>query len=197
MGERHNMDKAVFLDRDGVINRLVFNPTTGYYESPHLPEEWELLPGTLEALKRLQNAGFGLFLVSNQPSYAKGKTTLENIQAIHDLLHAQLIAAEITFKAYYYCYHHPDGSVEEYTGPCDCRKPKPFFLLQARDEFNLEPGASWMVGDQDTDMECGNAAGVKTILVKNPDSLARRGMSTPRFEANDLAEAVEIILKEA
>ena len=191
------MAPAVFLDRDGVINRLVFNPATGSYESPHRPEAWELLPGVLEALQRLQGAGFALFLVSNQPSYAKGKATLEHLHAIHDRLLAQLAAEKISFTAFYYCYHHPEGSAAGYSGPCACRKPKPFFLLQARDEFQIDLGASWMVGDQDTDVECGSAAGVKTVLVHNPDSRAYRGKSRPLFAAEDLPGAVEIILKES
>ena len=154
------------------------------------------MSGALESLRRLQDACWGLFLVSNQPSYAKGKASLENIRAIHDRLHAQLAAAQIVFAAYYYCYHHPDGSVQGYSGACVCRKPQPYFLLKARDEFKLDLGASWMVGDQDTDIECGRAAGVKTVLIANPDSAAYRGKSTPQFAAPDLPAAVEVILRE-
>ncbi len=190
------MAKAVFFDRDGVLNRLVFNPATGSFESPHTPDDWALMPGVLDALKRLRQAGFELFLVTNQPSYAKGKTTLENIKAIHARLHAQLTEAGIMFSAYYYCYHHPDGIVPDYSGPCECRKPSPYFLKQAQKAFGLDMAASWMIGDQDTDIACGQAAGVRTIQIKNPDSLARRGMQVPDFAADHMADAVDIVLRE-
>ena len=103
--------RAVFLDRDGVINRNILNPVSGEYESPHRPEDFELAPGALNAIARLRTAGYRLFLVSNQPSFAKGKTSLEAIQAIHARLQTALDGAGIAFDAFYYCYHHPDGIV--------------------------------------------------------------------------------------
>ncbi|MEQ8223678.1 MAG: HAD family hydrolase [Candidatus Eremiobacterota bacterium] len=189
------MNRAVFLDRDGVINRLVFNPLTGDYESPHYPEDLELYPWTIEALKKLQKNGYMLFLVSNQPSFAKGKTTLEHIKSIHDKFHNYISDRGITFTAYYYCYHHPHGIIPEFTCTCECRKPSPYFLLKAQEEFRLDMENSWFTGDRDTDIFCGQAAGVKTILIEEEHSGNNRGKSNPAFFAKDLREAVEIILR--
>jgi len=189
--------QAVFLDRDGVLDALIYNPLTREYESPHRLEDLEMLPRIEEPLKLLQEKGFLLFLVSNQPSYAKGKTTLENIHAIHDKMHEQLIKAGIFFTEYYYCYHHPEGIKAGYSGPCQCRKPSPYFLLQARDKYKLDLSRSWMVGDQGRDIACGKAAGVKTILVEYAHSSDRRkeADAQPDHTAPDLFGAVRIIIE--
>jgi D-glycero-D-manno-heptose 1,7-bisphosphate phosphatase len=188
--------RAVFLDRDGVINANVFNPQTGEYESPHRPEDFRLVAGALPAMARLRDAGFHLFLVSNQPSYAKGKTPLAQIEATHGRLVEALDQASISFSAFYYCYHHPQGVVAGYSGSCQCRKPSPFFLLKARDEFALRLDESWMIGDRATDIACGRAAGVRTIRIAaghpalpSPDHIAAD------FDAQDLTQAAEIVLR--
>jgi D-glycero-D-manno-heptose 1,7-bisphosphate phosphatase len=186
---------AVFVDRDGVINRNVLNPRTGTYESPHRPEDFHLADGAVPALARLQAAGFRLFLVSNQPSYAKGKTTLAMLEDIHGRLVDALNAAGIVFSAFYYCFHHPDSKVLGYGGPCSCRKPSAFFLFKAADEFGLDLAQSWMVGDRVTDVACGRAAGVHTIRVAEDHLATRRADETPaEFEAQDLAAAADVIL---
>ena len=121
------MDRAVFLDRDGVLNPNVFNPATEKWESPHCPEDFELFPWILDCLHRLRPV-FRLFLISNQPSYAKGKTSLENIKKIHEKMKAVFDENGLGFDDYFFCYHHPEGIIEEYSGPCKCRKPSPYFL---------------------------------------------------------------------
>ena len=156
---------AVFLDRDGVLNRNVFNPATRAWEAPHHPDDFVLTPGALPALARLAAGGFRLFVVSNQPDYALGKASLEAIAAIHHRLAAQLTAAHVEVDAFYYCYHHPRGIVPGYSGDCACRKPSPYFLFQAHDSYGIELAASWMVGDRASDIACGRAAGVRTIRI--------------------------------
>ena len=190
------MNRAIFLDRDGVINKLVFNPLTGEYESPHYVEYLELYPWTLEALQKLQEKGFLLFLVSNQPSFAKGKTSMGNIKAIHEIVHKYMSENGIVFVDYYYCYHHPRGIVPEFTCKCECRKPSPYFLLKAKKEFHLNMENSWFIGDRDTDIFCGQSAGVKTILIEEEHSSNNRGKSNPIFFASNLKEAVSIISNE-
>ncbi len=137
-----------------------------------------------------------LFVVSNQPSAAKGKVSIETLKNIHDRFHGLMTKNAISFKKYYYCYHHPRGTVKELTCECDCRKPKPFFVNEAIREYDLKKEICWFVGDRDADVECGGAAGVRTILVKEFLSAANRGKSTPDFSAADLKESVEIILRE-
>jgi D-glycero-D-manno-heptose 1,7-bisphosphate phosphatase len=188
------MNKAVFLDRDGVINELIFNEKTGEFEPPHSVEELKLYDFSIKALKKISEKEFKLFLISNQPDYAKGKAELKNIQAVHDELHNILISHGITFERYYYCYHHPEGIHPEYAKECDCRKPKPFFILNAIKEFNLDKKNIWIIGDRDTDILCGLNAGVKTILIKNKLSENYQGKVSPDFITNDLKEASEIII---
>jgi len=187
------MNKGIFLDRDGVINKLVHNPDTGEYESPHYEKDLELCPGVLPALKRLKEEGYLLFLVSNQPSYAKGKTSLENIKAIHQRFHGFVYDYGVEFTEYFYCYHHPRGIVPEYTCYCKCRKPEPYFLLKAKEDHGLDMDSSWLIGDRDSDIFCGQSAGVRTILINGKYSEQKTGESHPDFIAYSLEEAVTII----
>lgn len=186
--------KAVFLDRDGVLNRLVWNSATGAYESPHTAADLDIFPFVPAALRQLSAAGYHLFLVSNQPSYAKGKTTLGNILAVHAKLDIFLKANAVRFTGYYYCYHHPAGVVPAYTRACRCRKPSPFFIIQAQQKYRLDTARSWMVGDQDSDIFCGRNAGTQTMLIEEEKSVSKRGGSSPDHRAPNLQKAVEIIL---
>jgi D-glycero-D-manno-heptose 1,7-bisphosphate phosphatase len=190
------MKRAVFLDRDGVLNSLVLNHQTNDFEPPHHQKDLVLFPYTLEILQILQEAHFELFLLSNQPDYAKGKTTLENLKKVQEKLDRILRSERIQFREYYYCYHHPQGKVPEYSFECLCRKPKPFFILTAAMKYSLDLSSSWMVGDRDSDIECGKAAGTRTIMIENPQSSKYRGSSTPDFTAANLKDALQIILAE-
>lgn len=187
--------QAVFLDRDGVINRNVFYDDTGEWESPRTVADFALMKGVLPALHSLQQAGFLLFVVSNQPSYAKGKTTLANLHAIHEHLERVLLANGISLAQAFYCFHHPRGVVAELTGPCNCRKPSPYFLLEAARRHDVNLSASWMIGDRDTDIECGLAAGVRTIQVDADHPAGPAGRASPAYRAAALPEAADIILR--
>jgi D-glycero-D-manno-heptose 1,7-bisphosphate phosphatase len=153
-----------------------------------------LYPYTISCLKELQSVGYDLFLVSNQPDYAKGKVTLESLLKVNEKFQSMVSSRGITFRDLYYCYHHPDGIVKEYAYACDCRKPEPYFLLKAQQKYSLDLAGSWMVGDRDTDIECGRSAGVRTILINEPHSADKRGNSNPDFTVKDLSEATQIIL---
>ncbi|MFH1227540.1 MAG: HAD-IIIA family hydrolase [Planctomycetota bacterium] len=186
--------KAVFLDRDGVLNKLVFNPATRAYESPHHPKDLFLYSHIAAPLKELIKAGYKLFIVSNQPSYAKGKTTLKAIKQIARKFRVALERDGVRITESFYCYHHPKGIVPKYTKKCACRKPEPFFLLKAQKKYNLSLRNSWMIGDRDSDVDCGLRAGCKTILVKNPRSADYQGKIKPDYAAKDLKEAVKFII---
>lgn len=188
------MKKAVFLDRDGVLNELMLNPLTGQYEPPHSPDDLIIFPDVIDSLRILQVAGLELFLVSNQPDYANGKTTLENIHAVHARLDYNLKSVGIWFKKYYYCYHHPGGIVPGYSFACKCRKPKPYFLLKAAYDYGIDLAHSWMVGDRDIDIECGKAAGTQTIRIEESHTSGLCGTSIPDFKTENLKGAVAIIL---
>ena len=159
------MAKAVFLDRDGVINANVFYADSGEIEAPRTAADFAILPGALEAMKRLQDAGYLLFLVSNQPNQAKRKATAADHDAIQAMLVTALAATGIKIEEFFFCFHHPRGVEPSLSGPCDCRKPSPYFLNQAMVAHCLDMASSWMVGDRETDIACGVAAGVKTIFI--------------------------------
>jgi len=134
-----HLKRAIFLDRDGTLNAEFYYADTGAFESPRTPDEFMLLPGVPDALLQLQKAGFLLFIVSNQPNAAKGKVSMETLAAIHNEMLRQLGAAGIGITQSYYCYHHPD-----FTGPCECRKPSPYFLLKAAKKYDLDLSQSWI-----------------------------------------------------
>lgn len=180
--------RAVFVDRDGVINRNVLNPASGKYEAPLTAADFALAPGALEGLRRLRKAGFLLFVVSNQPNYAKGKASLEELAAIDARMQREIAAAGVEFEGVDYCLHHPEGIVPEYSGACACRKPSPYFLLRAMRVFGLDAAESWMIGDRETDILCGQAAGVRTIRISE-----RCTGSNADFFAPNLAAAAELI----
>jgi D-glycero-D-manno-heptose 1,7-bisphosphate phosphatase len=188
---------AVFLDRDGVINRDVFYPDTRARESPRTATEFHLFPDVLTSLRQLQNGGYQLFLVSNQPNVAKAKSTLQQLQEIHLKFEAMLDEANVRFAQFYYCYHHPDSKIPGYGGPCECRKPSPYFLLKAAFDYSIDLRRSWMVGDRLSDIECGKRAGTRTILIvrdrsHSPDPSTE---PAPNYVLGSLSEATDCILK--
>lgn len=185
---------AVFLDRDGVLNGLILNPETGEYEPPHIIEDMKLFPYAIECLEKIQDSGYDLFLISNQPDYAKGKTTFDDLEKVHKKFDRLLTLQGIYFREYYYCFHHPRGIISEYACECMCRKPKPFFLFKAEEDYNVELRNSWMIGDRDTDIECGKAGGTKTILIEEPMSINKRGRSQPDYKTENLMGVIDIIL---
>ena len=130
LNNANTMRKAFFFDRDGVINSLVYNPATNEYEPPHHPNDLLLCPYVIETLKFLQNEGYLLFIISNQPDYAKGKISFENLLNVHKKLESIFLSEKIVFSDHYYCYHHPDGIIASHSFICECRKPKPFFYFE-------------------------------------------------------------------
>jgi D-glycero-D-manno-heptose 1,7-bisphosphate phosphatase len=143
--------RAVFLDRDGVLNRAVVRGGKPY--PPRSVPEVEILPGVTEALQRLRDAGFVLIVVSNQPDVARGITTRSTVEAINAHL-----AHRLPVDRFIVCYHDvSDG--------CACRKPRPGMLLDGAREFDVDPAASYMVGDRWRDIAAGIAAGCKTMFI--------------------------------
>ena len=191
------MTKAIFLDRDGVINYPVLDPNTKEYAAPWNPDDFILCEGVIESLKTLIDTGFKLFIVTNQPDYAKGKTNLENLKLVHNKMHSIFMENNIKFTDYYYCYHHPQGIVPEYSIRCQCRKPGNLFLKQAETKYGLNLVDSWMIGDRDVDIYCGQSAGTRTIMINLKESRDRATSSNPDYKVNSLREAVEIVRKES
>ncbi len=159
--------RAAFFDRDGVVNELVRDPTTGLPESPLVPDDVVLKPGVAGALKRLRNAGYLLIGISNQPAAAKGSVTLEQLRSVQARVEDLLRAEQVEADAFRLCFHHPEGVVAELALVCDCRKPAPGMLLAAASELEIDLASSWMIGDTDSDV----AAGARRRLQDRP----RRG----------------------
>lgn len=187
---------AVFVDRDGVINELVPDPRVGASESPLRVADVRLVDGAGLALARLAQAGWALVGVSNQPAAAKGSITLAELDAIQARVVRLLGTQGVSFDDFRVCLHHPDATVPELRGPCECRKPAPGMLLQAAAALSIDRARSWMVGDTDADIVAGRAAGCATILIENPGSAHKR---SPGHQADhlatDISEAANLILR--
>lgn len=157
--------KAVFLDRDGTINQYV-----GFLKNI---EEFTLIPGVAEAVRKMNESGYLVIVVTNQPVIARGEVSLEELDEIHRKMETLLGEEGAYVDAVYYCPHHPDKGFEgerpEYKIECDCRKPKPGMLLRAAEEYHIDLAQSWMVGDSIQDIEAGKAAGCQVAAVAKVD----------------------------
>ena len=159
--KRYKVRKAVFLDRDGVIN----NDRGHYYISKK--EEVEINPGVPGALRCLKEAGFLLIVITNQGGVGKGLYTRGNVEEVHRYMRGILQEGGGEIDDFYYCPHHP-GS-----GNCLCRKPLPLMIQKAMARYQIDPGRSWFIGDSPRDAEAGKAAGLRTILIEPNSSLSR------------------------
>lgn len=178
--------RAVFLDRDGTLNEL-----NGFIANP---DELNVIPGSGDALRRINQQGVLAIVVTNQPVIARGEASTGQLRRIHDKLEDVLGASGAYVDAIYYCPHHPDkgfdGEVEELKRSCTCRKPSPGLFYRAADDFNIDLGESWMVGDSVIDVQAAHAAGCRAILLTDDLRLAREVGAAP---ASSLSEAVDVI----
>lgn len=175
--------RAVFLDRDGVINRALERDRKPY--PPRTLDEFEILPEVPAACGRLKAAGFRLVVVTNQPDVGRGTLPREMVETIHAEMCRRLPIDRVEV-----CYHSGQDASE-----CDCRKPKPGMLLQAAKALGIDLAQSWMVGDRWRDMDCGRAAGCRTIFIDR--GYAEELRQKPHFSAGNLAQAADIILRES
>ncbi len=189
------MRRAAFLDRDGVLVEDADLLTRA--------DQLQLLPGVASALNSLRDAGFVLAVVSNQPVVARGLVTEAEIEMIHsDLGRLILAAGGPVMDRYYFCPHHPKGTLPAYRMDCDCRKPKPGMLLRAARELNLDLQTSFMVGDRITDIIAGARAGCRAVLVQTGKHLEKPIETSepidttvePDYVCADLSAAAEWIL---
>jgi len=191
-------DKAVFLDRDGVINRMVYYEEHGIIDSPFKPEQLYIFPEAKKAISMIHGMGMKAILVSNQPGMAKGFYSLKTFNVINKKMNSVLSGVS-SLDAVYYCLHHPKAKIKKYKKTCSCRKPKPGLLFKASREKGVDLARSYMVGDGITDIEAGKRAGCKTILIGNPKCdicslFSYRGFK-PDAIAGGILEAVSKIKK--
>jgi D,D-heptose 1,7-bisphosphate phosphatase len=179
---------AVFLDKDGtLIENVPYNVN---------PALIRLAPGAEEGLKRLHDAGFLLFVISNQSGIARGYFPESALKGVEARLREMLAAFGIRLAGFSYCPHHPEGSVEEFTMACDCRKPAPGMILRAAAEHGIDLARSWMVGDILDDIQAGRAAGCRTVLIDNGNETEwlLSPDREPHYRARDLAAAARLIV---
>lgn len=160
-----NKQKAIFLDRDGTINK--------YKEFITNVDDLELIDGVAENIKRINDSGYLAIVITNQPVIARGECTLEELDTIHMKLETLLGEKGAYIDDLFYCPHHPDRGFEgeriEYKIECSCRKPKPGLILQAAEKYNIDLSQSWMIGDSDNDIKAGEAAGCRTLKISQSD----------------------------
>jgi D-glycero-D-manno-heptose 1,7-bisphosphate phosphatase len=171
---------AVFLDRDGIINRAMVRDGKPY--PPAQLDDFEILPASVTSLSRLADSGYVLIGVTNQPDVARGTQSREIVESFNALIQSRLPVREI-----FVCYH-------DNTDHCNCRKPKPGLILQATDKYGLDLSSSWMVGDRWKDIAAGQAVGLKTIFVDYHYAEAYEGAPAD-FTVEDTLYLADIILK--
>jgi D-glycero-D-manno-heptose 1,7-bisphosphate phosphatase len=189
--------RAVFLDRDGVINPLLYHQDVGIVDSPFTLSQFRVFPHVPRAIRRLNELGLIVVIVSNQPGIAKRHFGPALLRQFEGKLRASLKRAGAHLDAVYYCLHHPEAVVKSLRRRCTCRKPAAGLLLRAASEFDLSLPESYMVGDGLTDIEAGHRAGCRTIFIGHwkPEysQFIHPSDLRPTFVAKDLREAVHII----
>jgi D-glycero-D-manno-heptose 1,7-bisphosphate phosphatase len=171
--------RFVLVDRDGTLN----------LEKNYLsaPDQLELIPGAGPALKRLQDAGWGICVVSNQSGVARGYFDMDQLAKVHRRLEEMLIRFDVRLDGIYLCPHSPDAG-------CNCRKPLPGMVHQAMADHGFDPRQAWVVGDKDVDVGLGHAVGARSILVRTGYGKHHESGSQADFIADDLAGAIDLIL---
>lgn len=180
-----NKQKAVFLDRDGTINKYV-----GFLRDIN---QFELIAGVAEAIKRINALGYLCIVITNQPVIARGEVTVSQLDEIHNKMETLLGLEGAYIDGLYYCPHHPhkgfEGEIPELKFDCECRKPKPGMILKAAKDFNINLSESWMVGDGENDIKAGKNAGCKICLIGN-------GEYEQVLSVSNLLEFVEMLCNE-
>jgi len=183
MGKHEVKWRAVFLDRDGVINKPVIRDGRPY--PPASVEEFEIYEDVGAGCARLESAGFLLIVVTNQPDVARGTQT----RAVVDAMHERMLAALPAITQLEVCWH----AGAQWADPCDCRKPEPGMVLRAAQTLEIDLSESFLVGDRWQDIDCGHAAGCRTILINRNYSEALR--QSPDWTVDSFGQAVEVILQ--
>lgn len=176
------MKRAVFLDRDGVINRKA---AEGAYVTRW--EDFQFLPGVAQAISLLNRAGWSVIVISNQRCVAKGLLTIAELESIHGRMREELASQGAKLDAIYYCPHDKEP-------PCACRKPLPGMLETAAQEHQIDLGMSWMVGDAESDIEAGKSAGCRTVRIVEAlpaEQPSSQGLARTLFEASSKILAAE------
>ncbi len=190
---KSNRRKAIFLDRDGVINHEVGDMRT--------PEQFELIDGVSSAIRKINKSEYLAIVITNQPGLAKNFFSFKTLDEIHRKMDTLLGNDSAYINGLYYCPHHPErgfpGEIAELKIDCECRKPKPYLVFKAEKDFNIDLGNSYFIGDRYTDIMTGKNAGIKTVLLKTGYAGADREKFNvePDYVFNALPDAINYILE--
>ncbi|MFA5628917.1 MAG: HAD family hydrolase [Dehalococcoidales bacterium] len=191
------MNKAIFLDRDGVINKLIYHQEQGIIDSPFLVSQLEIIQNVPQAIRMFRQSGYKIIIVSNQPAIAKKQMSEKTFEAIRLHLLNELVKENASIDADYYCLHHPEAIVPDLKQVCECRKPNPGLIFKAAREFNIDLKSSWMIGDGLTDIQAGKSAGCCTILIGKQKCELCRYMEEhsvkPDYICPNLLQAVSVV----
>ena len=179
-------NRAVFLDRDGVLNVEV--------DYLYRVEDFAWIPGAPEAVRRLNEAGFVTLVVTNQAGVARGYYGEEDVARLHAFMQEALAGAGARIDAFYYSPYHPEGTVERYRRVTDCRKPGCGLFERAIREWNVDPARSFVVGDKESDVEPGRALGMTTFLVETGHGRTYRATTDADYVVTDVGAAVDHLL---
>ena len=194
---------AVFLDRDGVINEIVWNDDIEQLDSPMKVEQFRFLPGVPEALKTIREKGYYIFIVTNQPGAAKGKTDLATLYDINTHMIESLAECGAEIDDLFMCPHYPKElpmTKEKFLiKKCGCRKPEPGLIYRAMRKYNIDLSSSYMIGDSCSDVLAGSAVGLSTVFLGEVkcDLCKKLGDVSPAFVARDICEAADLIPQRA
>ena len=192
--------RAVFLDRDGVINSLIYHKDMGIVDSPGTLAQFRVLPRVPQAIRRFNNLGLAVIVVSNQPGIAKGHFSPDLLGKFERKLRSALKPAGARIDATYYCLHHRSAVVSKLRKRCSCRKPDIGMLTQAARDLGITLKESYMIGDGLTDIEAGSRAGCRTVFVGRWKSenyqFIKPANLRPTFVAKDLWEASQLIQRD-
>ncbi len=191
------MKKALFLDRDGIINKMV--KYAGGFDSPRTIDDVKLLSGIVAIIKWANKKKLPVVEISNQPGVAKGKMSKVMQQNIENRVHLLLKRRGARINKIYICPHHPKGVVKKLAIVCNCRKPKPGLILRAASNLNINLEKSIFMGDSSTDVEAGRAAGVKTIIYLHPNNEVKKvrlaKMAAADYRITNIKQALPILKK--
>ncbi|MGI8951301.1 MAG: D-glycero-alpha-D-manno-heptose-1,7-bisphosphate 7-phosphatase [Chitinophagaceae bacterium] len=185
-----NLNKAIFIDKDGtLINDVPYNVN---------PQLITISNNVIEGLKLLKDQNFLFIVISNQSGVVRGFFKQKDLEKVNKKISELLKAHNVFIDAFYYCPHHPEGKIKKYAVNCDCRKPAPGLILKAANDFNINLTSSWMIGDILNDIEAGNSAGCKTILINNGNETEwlLNEKRKPFFISQHFKQAAEIIISE-
>ncbi len=190
---------AVFLDRDGVLNELVFYKDQGRVGSPLSARQLRVMPHAAETVRGLRKLGAKVVVISNQPGVAKKQLSYNELVRMNRKIKDALEKGGAWLDGEYYCLHHPNALIRKYKEVCDCRKPGPGLLRMAAEELDLDLGQSFFVGDSLVDVKAGKAAGVTTVLLGTMTDLLNRVIeeekARPDYIVSKFSDVVPLITK--